>query len=132
MSFLKRFRSYFIGFGIGIIMVMFIFRDRANLFTSWLPENRVLIELYQDSVITTPLTECQLACLGTNLSEFKEGLKENTSVEFSKSKPQQKPREYCLVQNVKGSPTTIIVETKDSITTVTAVIVPAGVKCDCK
>lgn len=132
MNLFKRFRSYFIGFGLGIIMVMFIFRDKANLFTSWLPENRVLIDLYQADLKTTPKAACQLVCVGKDLNQIKEGFKDSTTVEFSQSKTHQMPREYCLMQQINGEPTCLIVALQDSTATINEVRPGVGVKCDCE
>ena len=130
---LKRFRSYFIGFGLGILVVMFIFRDKANLFTSWLPENRVLIDLYQKEITTNTLTECQLKCLGSDTAKFKEGLKDDSSVEFSLSKPQADPKEYCLIQTVGGEQVTFMVSSStDSTAVINTIKLPANKSCDCK
>lgn len=128
----KRFRSYFIGFGLGIIMVIFIFRDKANLFTSWLPENRVLIDLYQREITTNPKTDCQLKCLGVDIKKFKEGLKDDTSVEFSLSKTQGEPKIYYLIQNINEKAITATVSTKDSTAVIETIQLPVDVNCDCK
>ena len=39
MKFTKRLKYYLIGFGLGLFLVFFLFKDRS---WSWLPENRVL------------------------------------------------------------------------------------------
>ncbi len=132
MALLKRFRSYFIGFGLGLLMVMFIFRDKANLFTSWLPENRVLIDLYQRDILTTPKTACQLKCLGKSVKEFKELLKDDTSVEFSKSSTQADPKVYFLVQEIDKKPIPVLVTILDSTAMITEIRMPREVQCGCE
>ncbi len=131
MSLFKRFRSYFIGFGIGIIMVIFIFRDKANLFTSWLPENRVLIDLYQADLKITPKAACQLACVGKDLKQIRESFKDSTSVEFSQSKTHQVPREYCVMQQINGEPTCLMISVLDSTATINELRPGIGVDCKC-
>ncbi|MES2629414.1 MAG: hypothetical protein V4616_10650 [Bacteroidota bacterium] len=131
MSFPKRFRSYLIGFGLGILIVIFIFRDRANLFTAWLPENRVLIEIYQDSLVASAKSDCQLKCLGKSVENIREGLKDNTSVEFRNSRTQQNPRIYCLVQTINDEPVPMMVTLRDSVATIDEFKLPATISCSC-
>jgi len=132
MSLFKRFRSYIIGVLLGILMVMIIFKDKANLFTSWLPENRVLLELSEKKITTTPKTACVLNCIGKTEKEIQDNFLTATSVEFSKSNPQATPREYCLIQEIGGVKTQLMVNVLDSSVTLQEIKSEQSLKCDCQ
>ena len=131
MNLFKRFRSYFIGVLLGMLVVMIVFKDKANLFTSWLPENRVLLELTEKKMFTTPKADCQLKCLGKQKEDLSKYLTSHTSVEFSKSQPQAKPREYYLIQTVDGIKTSLLVTILDSTFTLTEIKSDQTLNCDC-
>ncbi len=131
MNFFKRFRSYLIGVILGMLVVVVVFKDKANLFTSWLPENRVLLEISEKKLITTPKSACQLQCLGKTAADIKTRLLEKTSVEFAKSDTHSKPKKYCLMQDFDGTPTCIMVAIQDSTVAIDEIKSGNTLTCDC-
>ncbi|NQV53634.1 MAG: hypothetical protein HQ500_10650 [Flavobacteriales bacterium] len=61
---LRRLRIYFTGFGIGLVMVYFMFmRDDSRDLDIWTPSQRVLEDIRNDSVFqSTPRLACFQAC----------------------------------------------------------------------
>lgn len=131
MNFLKRFRSYLIGVGLGMLMVVVIFKDKANLFTSWLPENRVLQELTDKKINTTPKTACILKCLGRTETELQKNFLSFGAVEFSNSKTQATPKEYCVMQDVDGVKTCLMITVLDSTSILTEIKSDKTLNCGC-
>ena len=93
MGFLHRLKYYLIGVGIGILVVLAIFKDRK--LTSWTPKNQVLKEIADKSLTTNELSACKLNCLRLELSELKRMIAEG-DVEFSKSDVRGKARKYLI------------------------------------
>jgi hypothetical protein len=127
----KRLRAYIIGIGIGTILVFFIFKDKSALFTGWLPNNRVLYEIRESRMATTPHTACILQCMEFPLDSLKKGLISATKVDFSQSSTHKEPRTYCLMQDIRGTETCLMVSIADSVATISDIrSAPAG-KCQC-
>jgi len=76
MKFFRRLRFYLIGVGLGILMVLSIFKDRS--FTSWTPKNQI-----KSAISNTPINYderliCQLSCLKIDTSLLKRKIVEGT------------------------------------------------------
>jgi hypothetical protein len=66
---IRRFRIYFTGFGIGLIMVYVIFsKNKERKYNIWTPEQRILEDIRNDEAFqSSERLACFVACL--NLSE---------------------------------------------------------------
>jgi len=95
MKFLKRLRTYLIGVLLGVILVILFFKDRVSVLTSWLPANRVKIELVEANLTIDSLVKAQTACLNWTTEDWKRQFL-NCDVNFSDSEVQQQPRRYIL------------------------------------
>ncbi len=131
MNLFKRFRSYIIGVVLGMLVVMIVFKDKANLFTSWLPENRVLQDLTDKKMFTTPKADCQLKCLGKTDKDLQQAFLSTTSVEFSQSQPQASPKQYYLMQDINGVKSALLVTVLDSTFTLNEIKSDQTLKCGC-
>ena len=81
MNFLNRLKYYLIGVGLGILLVLAIFKDR-NL-TAWTPQNQVLKHL-DNVMIITEIASCQMYCLKIDPAEVQSVIS-NGKVNFSDS-----------------------------------------------
>ena len=88
MTFWKRLRSYFVGVGLGLIIVYFFFGDRD--LNNWTPQSRVLNGIDSAEVNISKRAACQLKCLGLKDEDLKE-IKAVARVNFSESNTQKKP-----------------------------------------
>ena len=95
MKFLKRLRTYLIGVLLGSILVILFFKDRVSVLTSWLPANRVKIELAEANLTVDSLVQAKTACLNWTADDWKRQFL-NCDVNFSESEVQQQPRRYIL------------------------------------
>ncbi|MBM77598.1 MAG: hypothetical protein CL846_03890 [Crocinitomicaceae bacterium] len=112
MKFIHRLKYFFLGFGIGLMLVFFFFKDRG---WDWLPNNRVL-----KFILTNPINIDEN--LNKLLSEssietdliFK--IIENGDVNFSESQTTEKIKNYKIEYDT--SKLKILVSFKDSLSTV--------------
>lgn len=97
MTFWKRLRTYFVGVGIGLIVVYFFFGDRD--LNNWTPQSRVLNGIDSAEVKISERAACQLKCLSIETEDLKE-VKAAAKVNFSESNTQKKP---CPVYRLESS-----------------------------
>lgn len=95
MTFFQRLKRYMVGVGLGILLSIFFFQDRASLLTSWLPANRVktaIIEMpwQQDSTLT-----CLLNCMETTEDAIKKAV-DGGEVLFDESQVKVMPKRYVI------------------------------------
>lgn len=83
MNFLNRLKYYLFGVGLGILLVMAIFKDRK--LTSWTPHNQVMKEIKEkELLLSIEKKEC-FKCLGlTSEKEIKDFLI-SANINFGKS-----------------------------------------------
>ena len=62
MTFLNRLSYYLLGVGLGILVVLAIFKDRK--LTSWTPKNQVLKQIKEFPLSLNHENRCVLHCLG--------------------------------------------------------------------
>lgn len=84
MHFLNRLKYYLIGVGLGILMVMAIFKDRK--LTSWTPQNQVIEELTTKTLNYEQFIDCELNCLGLKDTALIRSFLGTADVNFSESK----------------------------------------------
>jgi hypothetical protein len=95
MTFFQRLKRYMVGLGLGILLSIFFFQDRASLLTSWLPANRVktaIIEMpwQQDSTLN-----CLLNCMETTEAAIKTAV-DDGDVLFDESQVKVMPKRYVI------------------------------------
>lgn len=94
-TFWRRFRTYLVGVGLGLLLVYIFFGDRD--FSFWTPEGRVLTAIDSSDLTISSKVLCQLECLQLADEDWR-NLLNNASVDFSKSATRKKPcPEYQLV-----------------------------------
>jgi len=95
MTFFQRFKRYLFGIAIGVILTGVFFKDRGNLFTSWLPENVVLNSIKENRVDLSDKASCQFEYYRLQNSDI-EALLEEGDVVFSESQVDRKPYVYSI------------------------------------
>lgn len=75
---LRRLKFYFIGFGIGLLMVYFMFfRESERDLDKWMPEQRILEEIREDSLLIHSASfGCAVNCYQLNDLDLAELLHE--------------------------------------------------------
>lgn len=86
---------------IGTICVVFFFGDRLSLFSSWLPNERVLVRLQQTELKMTEKAECQMECLDIERKHI-DGLMKNGNIDFKNSRVQEKPLIYIVEHSMEN------------------------------
>lgn len=95
MSIWRRFRLYFVGFGLGLLMVYVFFGDRD--LTTWTPQSRVIAAIDSAEVSFADRANCQLECLGFT-TEKAEQLAKEADVDFGESRVEHEP---CPIYRLK-------------------------------
>jgi hypothetical protein len=91
-SFLRRLKYYGIGFGFGLLFVIFFFKNRG---CSWLPSNRVK-DSVQERVLVLPEDQKKTLTLkGINVADIVYVI-ENGDVDFSASLKNTNPKVYLI------------------------------------
>tara|TARA_Y100000782_G_scaffold110592_1_gene137280 strand:+ start:24943 stop:25350 length:408 start_codon:yes stop_codon:yes gene_type:complete len=99
----RRVRIYLIGVALGCLLVWaMLIRDRSdNTFDFWLPGERILTAIQEDSVLVfPPKLKCEYECYGYNSIDWEYFVK-NADVDFSKSKTHQEPKIYFLSSDIE-------------------------------
>jgi hypothetical protein len=99
----RRIRIYLIGVSLGCILAWaLLIRDRSdNTFNFWLPEERILTEIREDSNFVFPEKQmCYYECYGFNSIDLEYFLT-NADVDFAKSKPRETPRLYFITGEIE-------------------------------
>ena len=125
MSFRKRFLYYLYGFGIGIIITFFMFRNRG---CEWTPGNRVLVQLSNSQLLISDSVRCVLKSNGMDENSIYEILK-NGKVDFSDSETQANPKKYAI-ENTVSKKTIVFLLPNDSVAIVNGVHNGIAGKCD--
>jgi hypothetical protein len=106
MNWGRRFRLYFFGFGIGLLICWLLFFRNGNRdITGWTPESRVLKFISLSKQLDADSTTlCKLKCEGISIADIRKGC-ETADVDFSKSQTGKEPcREYDVKMTLKGKP----------------------------
>ncbi|TXC78372.1 hypothetical protein [Luteibaculum oceani] len=130
-TFFKRLRLYLIGVLIGAVMVVFIFKERTSLLTSWLPENTV-IEAIQTSDFQLNATDsCYFNCLGAN--EDLKAFFDEADVLFSEGERGVKDanRYYILKNDDKSLERLRVTFVNDSLVSFSSWKLMEGKNCPC-
>lgn len=82
----------------GCIVVAWAFGDKIDLFTSWMPNERVLVRLQQTEMKQTQKAKCLMDCLGIERTHI-DALKQEGDIDFKASETQNKPLIYIVNHN---------------------------------
>ena len=96
MTFWRRFRTYLIGVGLGLLIVYVIFGDRE--LNTWTPEKRIMTTIDSSTVSISLRAECQLKCLGLEDKKWVE-IQQASDINFSESNAQKKPCPVYRLEN---------------------------------
>lgn len=132
MTFARRIKLFFIGMLLGTGAVILFFGDKLNLFTSWMPNDRVLLRLQQTELRMTEKARCLLDCYEISRNDIDE-LMQYGNVNFRKSKTGEKPLEYWVgYKNESLGEYLLIFEAADSTSTIIEANIPQSSKdCEC-
>ncbi|HEV7230388.1 MAG TPA: DUF4258 domain-containing protein [Bacteroidia bacterium] len=92
MNFGRRIQLYLFGFFLGALIVWFgVMKNRPddNL-TSWLPKNRIVMQLDTNKMVLTGNAGCRLNCQDVKVEDLKELIKHG-QVNFSQSQVHETP-----------------------------------------
>ncbi len=95
MNFWRRFRTYLVGVGLGLLLTYVFFGDRD--FHSWTPEGRVLLAIDSSEVSFSDKAKCQLLCLDISKDSLLK-IQDDAMVDFSESETHKDP---CPVYTIK-------------------------------
>ncbi|HLG04238.1 MAG TPA: hypothetical protein VI731_11625 [Bacteroidia bacterium] len=130
----RRIKLYLVGFGLGVVLCLIIFRGRD--LTGCSPERRVTALISKAKKINVDSTLlCKLQCEGVTVDMIRDSILSG-DVDFGKSRPQKEPaHEYFVTFSMKGQPVEMYFEThmKDSVVTILMVRPePDGTNCGCR
>lgn len=131
MTLLRRLRTYFIGFFIGMILVAIFFNDRLHFLTDWLPENRVRMRLQATHDAYTPAAMCRLDCIGLDTSHVAVVVREG-KVRFKYSDTRTEPKRYRLDYRFGENLVRMTFDAYDSTATLSQVELPNQVLQCCE
>jgi hypothetical protein len=97
-SFIRRLKYYGIGFGIGLIFVLFFFQNRG---CSWLPGNRVKNSVLDRVLVVSDEEAAKLKSFGIGEEELVNVLNDG-KVLFKESKKEGNPQVYVIENEVNG------------------------------
>jgi len=95
MNFVQRLKRFMIGVSIGVLLSLFFFSDKMNVFTSWTPSNRVKARVLESYRVDATQSACLLDCHQLDWDSLMV-LVESTDVEFGQSITKGDPKEYQL------------------------------------
>lgn len=131
MKFGRRLGLFLVGAFFGVLLAGVFFQDRLHLFTSWLPNNRVLLRLQMTEALYTPEALCQLQCLGLDTADVST-VKSQGDVRFRESHTRTDPKVYVVDQRLNDELVRMTFIAGDSTTTLSEVAKPyVAVHCDC-
>ena len=131
MPLLRRFKLFFIGVSLGLVLIFTLFRNR---YPTWLPQSVIIEKLQRNPLFYTNHAKCRMKCRNIDNSEVEYILKTG-KVNFKKSKVRNKPcKTYALEGTTSdGQNVRIVFASCDSITkVVTAIDLGNKYDCDCK
>lgn len=130
MSIWRRFRLFFIGVGLGSLMVYVMFGDRD--LTTWTPQSRVIAAIDSAEVSIDDRANCQLECLGFTIEKV-DRLTKKADVDFGNSNVKHEPCPiYRLKTKDEGKAVEMIWEVCERANTAKLMgITKVGVDCAC-
>ena len=86
----RRFMFYFLGFGMGCVIVWAMFYRNQDR-DSWLPEGRVLDFIEEHPLQINEKAQCQINCFNIDTNTFNKAFWEAANVNFKESATKRKP-----------------------------------------
>lgn len=128
----RRFKLFFIGMFLGTLAVILFFGDRLELFSSWMPNERVLLRLRQTELKMTEHARCLMDCYKIERKHI-DKIMNAGDVDFKNSKPQEDPLIYIVKQSENNfGEFSLTFAARDSTSTIiSADRVDLKVECDC-
>ncbi len=128
MNFINRLKYYLIGVGLGILMVMAIFKDR-NL-RSWMPQFQVIKEISEKPLGISEEIMCRFECTGLSTENEIDSILATGDVDFKRSNVKaHDAREYIInIEDHAIEEIRIIIYSEKIV--VVSVIVP-NIDCHC-
>jgi hypothetical protein len=121
-----------IGFGLGCVLVFFMFNDRLTVLTAWLPNNRVLLRFQLTEAAYTDKALCQLECFDLDTADVS-FMKREGDVLFRESETHVEPKVYRVEARINDRLVRMSFLADDSVSTLAEVEVPlVKVFCPCK
>ncbi len=129
---LRRFKLFFFGVLLGCIVVAWAFGDKMSLFTSWMPNERVLVRLQQTEMKQTQKAHCLMECLGIERKHI-DSLKKNGDIDFKNSETQKKPLTYIVnhTDSLLGNFQLVFAAADSTSTIINASVEMSEKNCDC-
>ncbi|MBM3184701.1 MAG: hypothetical protein FJZ67_00235 [Bacteroidetes bacterium] len=106
-NFLRRLKYYGIGFGIGLIFVIFFFKNKG---CAWTPENRVKTAIFERLLVINDENKKELEKLDLSEKELIQILR-NSDIDFQKSKKTDQFKVYHFDCKAKSSKEFIVLLT---------------------
>jgi hypothetical protein len=128
----RRVKLYMIGFGMGLLLCLVLFRGRD--LTACTPQRRVTMLISKAKTLDADSTLlCKMKCEGITLDDIRKEIVTG-EVDFDKSQPRKEPNhEYYVKLSVKGRPLEMYFSTNMTDSTVTLLKVNPPMKdCGCK
>lgn len=125
MTFFQRLKFYLAGFGLGIVVVLVMFRQRG---CEWTPGNRVIEQIATSQILISDSIRCVLK--ENKIEEdavFK--LLQNGEVVFDESRPRQTPK-YYVVESEDAKFKLGFVVRNDSVSVIDGVVGGKKTTCD--
>jgi hypothetical protein len=104
LNFGRRLTLYLFGFGIGALIVWFgLMKNRPdNALTSWLPSQRIIMQLDTNKLVLSKHAECRMHCRGISEEEVKNVIKHG-EVNYGKSEVHATPcPKYAIEGTTRG------------------------------
>ncbi len=128
MNFPQRLKRFMFGVLIGVLLSAFFFRDKLDLFTSWLPGNVVKTRVEDSYRYELKKTDCLLNCYSLSWDSLMV-LVDDGDVDFGRSKRDEEPKEYQITHVDSGTEMRFAV--RDSSVTLLTLGTPRRLDCDC-
>lgn len=130
----RRIKLYLIGFGLGLMLCIVLFRGRD--LTGCTPTRRVTTLISKAKTLDADSSLlCKMKCEGISLDDVRKAIVKG-DVDFEKSEPRKEPaHEYLVNVNVKGKQLGMYFATNMTDSTVTLLLVNPplnGDSCGCK
>jgi hypothetical protein len=131
MSFTYRILVYFIGIMLGTVLVYFmLFRGRDRDIMAWLPGERVIAKVKENTLTTTPYSLCRMECFGVTLDEIQERTT-GAKVAFGRSETSKPCPKYLIEINQIDFAGEVYIEVCDTISILQEITVINKENCNC-
>ncbi len=128
MHFLNRLKYYLIGVGLGILLVLAIFKDRK--LTNWTPENQVKKELTEKEMILPANLKCAFNCIGIQSIDSLKSFFETGDIDFHASDVSNHDERKYIIHFEDKNVETVVVKIFEEKYQVSSAVIPE-MDCPC-